>query len=279
MPDFPKLPIVTPPNNSFPELPIVTPDPPRLTLAEKYGGLYYAGIIGLAISLVLVGNFGYGLWASRDLWYSIYVLGDPSRPEPDRIKAAWAVSRHPAANDLQRTELAFRKALPPLARYLAAEGMTPEAIRNDPNGFALMVAKSEGWPDWLRLLMMRPMAYGVGEGYRIAWEPLDLLRGNPDPAVSLWATYTRAVMPPGDPSAARSLEQSAAKEGPFQPLAALLESASKAEGEARTRKLDEATAWIRDHHPESAKLWKGWKERDGKLVEVAEVTTGPKPEG
>jgi hypothetical protein len=274
MPDFPKLPIITPPNNSFPELPIVTPDPPRLTLAEKYGGLYYLGLIGLIVVVMLVSIFGYGIWVTRDLWSAVIVLANAGRPEADRVKAAWVIARHPAANDRQRSDLAFQKPFPPLARYIVAEGLTSEAIRADPKGYAVMVAKSEGWPDWLRLLMIRPMAYGVGEGYRIAWEPLDLLRQHPDPAIALWATYTRAVNPPGDSSAAQALGQSAMKEGPFQPLAVLLHDALNAEGETRTRKLDEATAWIRVHHPEAEKLWKGWEERDGKLVEASTSKPG-----
>jgi hypothetical protein len=274
MPDFPKLPIITPPDNSFPELPIITPDPPRLTLAEKYGGLYYMGLIGLAILVMLVALFGYGIWATRDLWGAIIVLGNPGRPEADRIKAAWVVARHPSANDRQRSDLALQKPFPPLARYVVAEGLTSESIRADPKGYAVMVAKSEGWPDWLRLLMVRPMAFGVGEGYRIPWEPLDLLRANPDPAIALWATYTRAVNPPGDASAAQSLGESVSKAGPFQQLAVLLHDASKAEGAARVRKLDEATAWLRKHHPESAKLWKNWEERDGKLVETSTSPPG-----
>ena len=269
MPDLPKLPIVTPPRNPFPDLPIITPDPPRLSLQEKYGGLYYLGIAGLVVAITMVGIFGYGVWALRDIWSSVYVLHNEGRAEPERIKAAWTVAKHPSVNDRQRTDIAFRKTLPPLARYVIAEGLTSEAIRADPKGYAVMVAKSEGWPDWLRLLMVRPMAYGVGEGYRIAWEPLDLLRGNPDPAIALWATYTRAVMAPGDTSAAQALEQATRKEGPFQPLARLLDEAAKAAGEARIVKLDEATKWLRAHHPEASKLWNGWAERDGKLVQSA----------
>ena len=152
---------------------------------------------------------------------------------------------------------------------MIAEGLTPEAIRADPKGYALMVARSEGWPDWLRLLMARPMAYGVGEGYRIAWEPLDLLRGNEDPAIALWATYTRAVMAPGDPPAARSLEEAAARPGPLQPLAALLDAAAKAEGPARSGSSTRPTRWLRTHHPEAAEIWKGWAEKDGQLVETS----------
>ncbi len=267
MPDFPKLPIITPPPaRPFPELPIVTPDPPRMTLREKYGNLYYLSIAGLVVSFAVVGTFAYGLWSTRDYWMATYVLNDPKRPEAERVRAAWAMAGHPAASDLHRFDLALRKDLPPLARYVLAERMTPEAIRADPKGYALMVAKSEGWPDWLRLLLVRPMAYGVGEGYRIAWEPLDLLRQNSDPAIALWATYTRAVMAPGDAQAEGDLGRDARREGPFQALAVLLDAAAKAEGDARVRKLDEATAWLRAHHPEAVKVWQGWTERDGRLV-------------
>lgn len=267
MPDFPKLPIITPPpSKPFPELPIVTPDPPRMSLREKYGSLYHLSIAGLVISFALVGFFAYGLWSTRDYWTAIYVMDDPKRPEAERLQAAWTVAHHPTTNERHRSDFALRKDLPPLARYLIAERITSEAIRTDPKGYAQMVAKSEGWPDWLRLLLVRPMAYGVGEGYRIAWEPLDLLRQNPDPAIALWATYTRAVMAPGDSSAAGSLDRDATKEGPFRPLAALLDAAARAEGEARVEKLDEATAWLRTHHPEAIKVWAGWTERDGRLV-------------
>lgn len=267
MPDFPKLPIITPPPaKPFPELPIVTPDPPRMSLQEKYGNLYYLSIAGLFISFALVSVFVYGLWATRDYWVAVYVMDDPKRPEAERIKAAWVVAQHPTTNERHRVNFALRKDLPPLARYVIAERLTSEAIRSDPKGYAQMVARSEGWHDWLRLLLVRPMAYGVGEGYRIAWEPIDLLRQNPDAAVALWATYTRAVMAPGDASAVEALEREAKKEGPFQSLAVLLDAAARAEGEPRVRKLDEATTWLRTHHPEASKIWEGWSERDGRLI-------------
>ena len=247
MPDFPKLPIITPPPNSFPELPIVTPDPPRLTLREKYGSLYYLGIAGLVITIGMVGLFAFGVWATRDIWRAFYVLNDPSRPESERIKSAWVLARSNTVNDAQRMQVALTKDLPLLARYVVAEGLTSEAIRADPKGYALMVARSEGWPDWLRLLMARPMAYGAGEGYRIAWEPLDLLRENKDPAIALWATYTRAVMPPGDPTASTLAGSTpASTDGPFRPLAVLLEAASKADGEAQVKESStRQPSWIR----------------------------------
>jgi hypothetical protein len=269
MPEFPKLPIITPPPNSFPDLPIITPDPPRLTLREKYGSLYYLGIAGLVITIGMVGLFAFGVWATRDIWRAFYVLNDQSRPESERIKSAWVLARSNTVNDAQRMQVALTKDLPLLARYVVAEGLTSDAIRADPKGYALMVAKSEGWPDWLRLLMARPMAYGVGEGYRIAWEPLDLLREHKDPAIALWATYTRSVMAPGDPAASKALADAASTDGPFRPLAVLLEAASKADGEAQVKKLDEATVWLRTRHPGASKLWVGWEERDGQLVETS----------
>ncbi len=266
MPDSPKIPIITPPPKpQFPDLPIVTPDPPRATLAEKYGALYYLGIAGLVISLLLVVMFGFGLWATRDLWVAVYVVNDARKSEANRDRAAWLVAHHPASNDRQKIDLAFRKDLPDLARYILAESLTSESIRTDPKGYALMVAKSEGWPPWLRLVLMRPMAHGVGEGYRIAWEPLDELRRNPDPAIKLWATYIRAVMPPGDPRIGQLLQDEANREGPFRPLANLLVEASKAEGDARVEKLNEATAWLRANHPAVAPLWRGWTVRDGQI--------------
>jgi hypothetical protein len=268
MPDFPKLPIITPPNNSFPELPIITPDPPRLTLQEKYGSLYYLGIAGLIITLLLVGIFSVSLWLTRDYWSAIVALNTPKRTEAEKIKAAWIIAHHPAANDIHRVEYSLRTDLPRLARYVLAESLTSDAIRADPKGYALTVAKSEGWPDWLRLLLTRPMAYGAGEGYRIAWEPLDLLRESKDPAIALWATYARAVMATGDPSALHSLSEAAAKKGEFQGLATILLVAARSEGDARHKKLDEATAWLRSHYPEATKIWVGWEERDGKLVEI-----------
>src|SRR4051794_6609196 len=111
MPDFPKLPIVEPPK-PFPSLPIVTPDPPRKTLREKYGGMYYLGIGGLVISLLLVANFAVGLWALRGFIAATVVLHDAARPEGERILAAWDIAHDPNGNDRMKSDMAFRKELP-----------------------------------------------------------------------------------------------------------------------------------------------------------------------
>ena len=267
MPDFPKLPIINPPpRQSFPELPILEPDPPRMTLREKYGGLYYLGIGGLILSVYLVGSFVVGFYQSRHLWAAILVLHNPSLSDATRYEAAWQVAHDPHANDAQRMNMALSTDLPNLARYIVAEGLTSDSIRTDPKAYALMAARSEAWPDWLRLMVARPMAYAVGEGYRIAWEPLDELRTRSDKAIVLWMTYTRAVMGPGDEAAARELKDATAKPGPYQDLAKLLEAAAEAEGTARTAQLDEATAWLRRNHPPCALVWDQWEVRNGALA-------------
>ena len=266
MPDFPKLPIITPPPAPrFPDLPILEPDPPRMTLREKYGALFYLGIGGLIFSVFLVGSFFYQLYRTRDLWAAVYVLHDPQSTDPARYEAAWAIAYSPDANDRQRMDFALRTDLPDLARYIIAEGLTPDSIRADPKGYALSAAMSEGWPDWLRLLVARPMAYAVGEGYRISWEPLDQLRKRSDQAIVLWMTYTRAVMGPGDTAALQQLRETAGRSGVYQELAKLLFSATAASGSDRVAKLDQATAWLRIHHPPSVKVWEGWEVVGGKL--------------
>ncbi len=271
MPDFPKLPIINPPPQqppprSFPELPILEPDPPRMTLREKYGGLFYLGVGGLIVSVLLVGTFFTQLYRTRDLWAAVYVLHEPQSSDPARFEAAWLIARSPDANDRQRMDFALRKDLPDLARYIIAEGLTPDAIQADPKAYAVMVAQSEGWPDWLRLMAARPMAYAVGQGYRITWEPLDELRGRADKALALWMTYTRAVMGPGDPIVLKQLHDAAAQPGPYQGLATLLDEAARAGGEERVAKLDAATAWLRSSHPPCVHVWVGWEERNGELA-------------
>ena len=278
--EFPKLPIITPPpqqNPKFPDLPILEPDPPRMSLREKFGGLYYLAIGGLIASLFLVGTFFYQFYRTRDLWAAVYVLYDETASVPARNHAAWMIAHNPDANDRQKMTFALQTTLPELTRYIIAEGLSPEAIQADPKAYALMAARSEPWPDWLRLMVARPMAYAVGEGYRIAWEPLDELRGRSDKAMGLWMTYTRAVMGSGEAALAQQLRDAAAKPGAYQPLANLLSQAEAAKGAERVAKLDAATAWLRGNHPPCSQVWEGWKVVDGELVVDTKSLTVPAP--
>ena len=121
----------------FPALPILPADEARrLTNVEKYGGLYYLGIGGLCVVLGLVGWFGYSVWTLKSLWVNVYVLHDRSRPDPERIAAAFAIARDPSANQRQRWDIAMERNLPPLARYILAESLTAEAAEPQPPAHA-----------------------------------------------------------------------------------------------------------------------------------------------
>lgn len=252
------------------DLPIVTPDPPRKTASEKYGGLYYLGIGGLAVLIILVGWFGWGLWTLRSVFHEVYVLHDRDRPDGDRIEAAYRLSHNPQLAPKQAWEMALRKPLPELARYLLAESLTERIVGEDPRAYVKAVAYSEGWPNWLRLVLLRPVAYAAGQEYGLPQEPLASLARDKDPVISLWAAFVSSAEGAGksetSAAAKRELERVAAGASAEQPLADLFLRALSVEGEDRQRLLDRATAWTREHHAETAKLWEGWEERSGRLV-------------
>ena len=130
--------------NGFPKLPIIdSPGPPR-SEREKYGGLFYFGIAGLVVLVSLLGWFAHGVWELRDVGARIYVLHDPKRSEPDRIQAAFELSRDSRVNDSQLMEMSLRRDLPGLARYLLAEAVSTDEVAIDPRGYAMTVARSAG---------------------------------------------------------------------------------------------------------------------------------------
>jgi hypothetical protein len=263
MPPPSDLPIINPEfpgdGRRLPSLPVIRVDGPRKTQAEKYGGLYYLGIAGLFVLVGLIGWFAYGVWSLRDVGTRIYVLHDPGRPEVERIEAAFALSRDPRVSQRQLWDIGVRdRGLPPLARYLVAEALTAEAASADPRGYALSVARSEGWPNWLRLLLLRPLAFRAAEGGTIAPEPLAELRRHPDPMIGLWAAFTQAAAHHDEDTARRDLQRAAGSEGPAGEQARSLLAALEARGDERTRGLMRATLRLRRGHPEAARIWEGW---------------------
>ena len=264
-PDEPRPPSTTP---AFPTLPIVTVDPPRKTQREKYGGLFYLGIAGLLISLALVGRFAWDAWSLRGVWQNVYVLHDEKRPADERIRAAYALSRDARVVSQQRWDIALRKPLPDLARYLVAESLTTDTVKSDPPLFARMVASSEGWPDWLRLLGLRAMAVASAEGTTFPVETLDDLAKQPDPLFACWSDYIRSVSVDGDRAAAARLRERAGGSGPDSRTAAELASAIEAGAFERSTRLDAATRLIRTDSPAAARVWDGWAERDGRIERV-----------
>jgi hypothetical protein len=261
------LSIVRDDGHEFPKLPILSPaEIPARSQREKYGGLFYLGIAGLALLLALVGWFAYGVWTHRDLLADVYILNDRRQSEFDRVTAALRLSQEPRLSDAQRMEMALQRNLPELARYLLAESVSTEHVAHDPRAYALAVARSADWPDWLRLLLARRLAYGAGRGYAIPPEALDSLSGNADPMIHLWATYAQAVQPGSDPRKRAELETTADDPGDLRVLARYLLVALHAP-ETREQRMDDATSWMRRHHPQAASIWNGWRyDLDGRLV-------------
>ena len=194
----------------FPSLPIVTPDPLPRSPSQKYGSFLYLGVLGLVVVVSLVGWFALNVWSLRGVWTNIYVLHDGHRAEADRIRAAYALSRDPRTGQRSFWEMSLRKPLPGLARYLLAEALTARIVADDPRAYGAAVAKSAGWPDWLRLLLTRPLAYAAARGDDVPHEALGELSRNSDPAVALWADYALAASRQGDPEAAGAAQRSSA---------------------------------------------------------------------
>jgi hypothetical protein len=252
--------------NGFPKLPILGSEAPARSQREKYGGLFYLGIAGLVILVALIGWFAYGVWGLRDVGADVYVLHDAKRTDEERIQAAFRLSRDGRVSDSQLMEMSLRRDLPGLGRYLLAEAVSTELVALDPRAYALSVARSSGWPDWLRLLWARRLVYGEARGYAIPGVALQELANHPDPMISLWAACARALAPGADARLAAPLEQASQIPGEQRELAAMLLEALEAPPLERERRLDQATIWLRRHHGEAAKLWQGWEIRDGRLI-------------
>ncbi|WP_161602236.1 hypothetical protein [Tautonia marina] len=264
-----------PPENgkpALPSLPVVTLEPwEQRSNLEKYGAFWYLALGGLVILAGLILWFGWGVWSLREVWRDVYVLHDPNRGVVERVNAADRLARNPETTERQRYDIAIRRDLPDLARYLIAESLTAEAATGDPRAYAMAVARSEGdgWPAWFRLLMLRPLAYGSGAGEAIEPVPLRELSEHDDPVIRLWALYTLAEASRYNRNEANQLRDAANQESPEAGLAAVLVQALDAETDAeRIDRLDEATRWVRRHHPGALAVWFGWDRFEGELVRV-----------
>jgi hypothetical protein len=211
----------------------------------------------------LVSWFAIGVWSLRAVWSDIYILHDESRPLAERVQAAYALSRDPRVTPPQRWEMCLRKPLPELARYVLAESLTAEIVRADPRHYSLMVARSPGWPDWLRLLLVRPLAYGAAEGLARPREALQELARHHDPGDPALGRLRPFRLPGlrhrsgrGEGTRAHGHE----RRSPTGP-GGVIARGPALRGEERGRILDRATLWLRDHHPESARIWEAWEVR------------------
>jgi hypothetical protein len=283
-------PLEPPDDPAWPFLPIVTPDPPKRRDAERFGALFYLGVAGLFTVVALIAWFAGGAWGMRSVFTDIYILHSTSRTEAERVQAAFDLSRDPHVTQRQLWEIALRKPLPDVARYVVAEATTAEVAQADPRGYGLAVARSEGWPDWLRLLLARPMAYAATIGRPVDLDAVEELASRPDPALALWARYTLAAAPPGDPGSEARLRSAADTPGPQQRLARRLVTALDAPRVAdRLAVLDAATFALRTDYPPAAEVWRGWEVRGHRLVareaprqvpaRVSPITSESRPDG
>ncbi len=187
------------------------------------------------------------------------------RPPDDRIAAAYALARDGRVTGQQRWDIALRRPLPDLARYLVAESLTTDLVKADPAEFARVVAFSEGWPEWLRLLGLRAMAVAASEGTAFPADPLDGLAKHDDPLFACWADYVRAVSGDGDRAAAARLRERAEGQGNDARSARELIRAIEAGSFERATHLAAATRLIRTDSPEAARVWEGWAEEGDRL--------------
>jgi hypothetical protein len=254
------------PPSPFPSLPIVTIDPPRKTQREKYGSFFYLGIAGLLISVSLVGWFSWQIWSLRGVWTNVYILHDESRPTEARIAAAYLLARDARVTGQQRWDIALRRPLPDMARYLVAESLTTDLVKADPAQFARVVAFSDGWPEWLRLLGLRAMAAAASEGTTFPPDPLEALAKHDAPLFACWADYIRAVSGDGDRAAASRLRKRAEGQGPEARSARELARAIEAGSFERATHLTAAARLIRTDSPEAARVWEGWVEDGDRLA-------------
>jgi hypothetical protein len=152
-------------------------------------------------------------------------------------------------------EICLRRDLPDRARYILAEAVSTEAVARDPRDYALTVALSEDWPDWLRLVLARRLAYGATRGYAIPEVALEELSKSSDPMIRLWADFSLAMLPGLETDAAAKLAEAARAGDDNGKLAAMLLAAKDAPAQDRERLLDQASRWLRSHHPQAARMW------------------------
>lgn len=259
------------------DLPIISaPDPfERRTTAQKYGSAYYLGILGLIVVVALLTWFAMNVWVRWPLWRDVYILHDEQRPENDRIQATWRLAHNRDVDPSQTWGLALRKPLPTLARYVLAESLDSAVVRRDSRGFALAAAYSKDWPDWLRLLAVRPLLQAASEGITLPADAIHTLQNHPDPVIVAWATATealRADATPGEKKAAmRRLETLSKDDAPLRPLIIVLKDVIRLSSEDerldRLAAIDGATDWIRAHDRSAREVWQGWSVEGGELVE------------
>jgi hypothetical protein len=228
--------------------------------SSKYGGVYWLSIFGLVVLSGLIGWFGIGFWQMRGVWRDVYTMNDAKAAIESRVDAAWELTRTSSVSQRQFFDLAISRVPPEPARYLCAEALTSGVVKSEPRGFAIAVARSEGWPAWLRVLMTRALVYAAADGVALPPDALDELRSNLDPGVRLWAEAAVAFGGGERAASARAFLLAAAEgDGWEGALARLLHQATSHPHGGSWDWLDRATEWMREGHPDARRVWAGWR--------------------
>lgn len=246
-------------NGEFPKLTILNDLPERtearLTTAQKYGSLFWLGVSGLVVTVLLVGWFGTQLWAMRDIWRAIYVLHEESMPVAQRLQAAEFLASDPRVEPGQVQPMIFRKTLPDKARYLLAERLDEALSAKDASQMLKLLGTTgpTSPPNWLRGHLARLAAVTVRADGRFPSGLFEQLMIDEDPVVANWAAYalTRARDEEVKALGAKQLE-TWSKAG--SALSAALLTASQATGEARTVVLKDALKAMRQATPQNREI-------------------------
>ena len=155
---FPSLPIITPPRRS---------EPAREVWHSVLRRYHRSGRAGGPCWLVRLPDVVDGRRLVQHLR-----LERCSEPEEMRVQAAFALSRDPRVEQNQLWDLCLNRKLPELARYTLAEAIGPELVAQDPQRYASAVTLSPDWPSWLRLVLVRPLAYAATRGHALSRDRL-----------------------------------------------------------------------------------------------------------
>lgn len=185
------------------------------------------------------------------------------------MQAAYALSRDPRVEQRQLWDLSLSRQIPDMARAVTAEGIGVGFVAEDPQGYVTALARSPDWPGWLRLALVRPLAYAATHGHAISRERLGEICRLRDPILRLWALYALAVQTRPDPQTSVEIQQAAVSSAPEHELAALLLEAVQCDEPHRIALLDRATLWNREHHQETARIWQGWTVQGNSITPAA----------
>lgn len=248
-------------NGEFPKLTILNDLPERtearLSTAQKYGSLFWLGVSGLVVTVLLFGWFGTQLWSMRDVWRAIYVLHEESLPVAQRLEAAEFLARDPRVEPGQIQPMTFRKSLPDKARYLLAERLDKALTAKDAAQMLKLLGTTgpNSPPNWLRGHLARLAAVSVRADSRFPAGLFEQLMLDDDPVVANWAAFA-LTRPANDEVNVLGRGKLGQWSQAGSALSSALLTASQASGVAQTMALHQAVQAMRQATPQNQEIMK-----------------------